>query len=174
MLTKSLLRKPALVHFRSSLRRRFHDGGSVLYPAGVADSSLKDVPMSTADPLLALIPGAEHSELGGVQLDIVRTGNARVKRSIYPPGFHWARDIKPLVGTDTCMHAHVGFLARGRIHMEFPDGCTVEYVAPQVVVIEPGHDGRVIGDEPAILIEFDFEGETAVRLGLPERHLHGT
>jgi hypothetical protein len=129
--------------------------------------------MSAIDPLLAAIPGAEHRELGGVQLDIVRAANARVKRSVYPPGFHWARDIKPHVGTETCMHAHVGFLARGQIHMEFPDGCTLDYVAPQVIVIEPGHDGRVIGNEPAIVIEFDFEDKTASRLGLPKKHQHG-
>ena len=34
-------------------------------------------------------------------------------------------------------------------------------------------DGRVVGDEPAIVIEFDFEGNTAARLGLPEQHQHG-
>jgi hypothetical protein len=128
--------------------------------------------MST-DPLLAPIAGAEHQILAGVQLDIVRTGNARVKRSIYPVGFHWARDIKPNVGTEMCMHAHVGFLARGRIHMTFSDGCTRDFTAPQVVVIEAGHDGRVVGDEPAVLIEFDFEGETAKRIGIPEQHAHG-
>jgi hypothetical protein len=31
----------------------------------------------------------------------------------------------------------------------------------------------VVGDEPAVLIEFDFEGETARRLGMPEVHSHG-
>ncbi len=128
--------------------------------------------MSGNDTLTAPIAGAEHREMGGVQMDIVRTGSARVKRSVYPPGFHWARDIKPLVGTDTCQHAHVGFLARGRIHMQFPDGCTRDYAAPQFVNIEPGHDGRVLGSEPAVLIEFDFEGETAARLGLPKKHEH--
>jgi hypothetical protein len=128
--------------------------------------------MSSADPLLAPIPGAQHTELGGVQLDVVRTGNARVKRSVYPVGFHWASHVKPHVGTEACEHCHVGFLARGRIHMTFTDGCTRDFVAPQVVVIEAGHDGRVVGDEPAVLIEFDFEGETAKRLGLPEKHGH--
>ena len=128
--------------------------------------------MNATDPLLEAIPGAEHRQLGGVQVDIVRAGKARVKRSVYPVGFHWARDIRPHVGTETCMHAHVGFLARGHIHMEFPDGCTLDYVAPQVIVIEPGHDGRVVGNEPAVVIEFDFEDETAARLGLPERHQH--
>ncbi len=128
--------------------------------------------MSASDTLTAPIPGAEHRDFGGVQLDIVRTGKARVKRSVYPAGFHWARDIKPLVGTEACMHAHVGFLARGKIHMTFPDGCTRDYVAPQVVSIEPGHDGRVVGNEPAVLIEFDFEGNTAAQCGLPQKHEH--
>ncbi len=128
--------------------------------------------MAAIDTLLAPIAGAEHREIGGVQLDTVRTGAARVKRSVYPVGFHWARDIKPLVGTDTCMHAHVGFLPRGHIHMTFPDGCKRDYVAPQVVSIEPGHDGRVVGNEPAVLIEFDFEGDTAARCGLPQKHEH--
>jgi hypothetical protein len=56
--------------------------------------------------------------------------------------------------------------------MTFADGCVRDFVAPQVVVIEAGHDGKVIGDEPAVLIEFDFEGDTAARLGLPETHKH--
>jgi hypothetical protein len=66
----------------------------------------------------------------------------------------------------------VGFLARGRIHMEFADGCVKEFAAPQVIVIEPGHDGWVEGNEPAVLIEFDFEGNTARKIGIPEEHKH--
>jgi hypothetical protein len=30
----------------------------------------------------------------------------------------------------------------------------------------------VVGNEPAVVIEFDYEGETARRLGLPETHRH--
>ena len=41
-------------------------------------------------------------------------------------------------------------------------------------MIEPGHDGWVEGDEPAVLIEFDFENETARRLELPEKHAHSS
>ena len=125
-----------------------------------------------ADTLLAEIPGAERREVGHVRLDVVRAGDARVKREIYPPGFRWSSDMKPVTGTDLCMHAHVGFLARGEIHIEYADGCVVEFKAPQVVAIEPGHDGRVVGREPAVLIEFDFERDTVRRLGMPERHGH--
>jgi hypothetical protein len=80
--------------------------------------------------------------------------------------------MKAIVGTDLCMHAHVGFLVRGEIHIEYADGCIVEFKAPQVVAIEPGHDGWVVGKEPVVMIEFDFERDTARRLGMPDAHRH--
>ena len=39
-------------------------------------------------------------------------------------------------------------------------------MAPQVVVIEPGHDAWVDGDEMAVMIQFDAEAETASRFGV--------
>ena len=128
--------------------------------------------MATSDSLHAPIKGAEHREVGGVQLDVVSAGNCRVKRLIYPAGFRWSKHMKPIVGTDMCMHAHVGFLVSGEIHMEFADGCVQEYRAPQVVSIEPGHDGWVVGNEPVVLIEFDFGSDTVRSLGMPEKHSH--
>ena len=129
--------------------------------------------MSASDPILAPIPDAWHRTVGGAEVDIVRTGEARVKRVIYPAGFRWSTHMKPVVGSELCGHAHAGFLARGRIGIRYEDGCTLDYIAPQVVAIEPGHDGWVVGDEPAVLIEFDFETETTARLGFPESHRHG-
>ncbi len=128
--------------------------------------------MSDTDTLMAPMKGAEHREVGGVQLDVVAAGSSRVKRLIYPVGFRWSKNMKPLVGTERCMHAHVGFLARGQIHMEFADGCVLEFRAPQVIAIEPGHDGWVVGDEPAVVIEFDFGNDTVRSLGMPEQHTH--
>jgi hypothetical protein len=123
---------------------------------------------------MAPLKGAESREVGGVLLEIAPAGGGRVKRVIYPPGFRWSTHMKPVVGTEYCMHAHVGFLARGRIHIQYADGCEVDFAAPQVLAIEPGHDGWVAGDEPAIVIEFDFERETAIRFGMPEHHRHGS
>jgi hypothetical protein len=80
--------------------------------------------------------------------------------------------MKALVGSDLCQHAHVGFLAHGEIHIEYGDGCVVEFKAPQAAAIEPGHDGWVVGGEPAVMIEFDFESETIERLGMPDSHRH--
>jgi hypothetical protein len=124
------------------------------------------------DPLVGAVRGAEHRDVGGVRLDVGRAGAARVKRMVYPVGFRWSVDMKPIVGTDLCMHAHVGFLARGEIHIEYADGCVVQHKAPQILVIEPGHDGWVVGQEPVVLIEFDFERDTIRRLGMPDVHHH--
>jgi hypothetical protein len=127
---------------------------------------------SARDPLLTPISGADRHEVAGVTIDIARAGNGRIKRIVYPPGFRWSIHMKPTVGTDLCMHAHVGLLARGRVHGAYADGCVFEYAAPGVVVVEPGHDAWVVGNEPAVLIQFDAEGETARRFGLPNEHRH--
>jgi hypothetical protein len=127
---------------------------------------------SKQDALLGPIKDSTARVIGGVTLDVVSAGAARVKRMIYPPGFRWSAAMKPVVGTDLCNHAHVGFLARGEIHIEYADGCVVEYKAPQVVAIDPGHDGWVVGKDPVVLIEFDFERDTVSKLGMPAEHRH--
>jgi hypothetical protein len=124
------------------------------------------------DPLLARMAGAVHREVGGVSIDTVRAANGRVKRVCYPPGFRWSTHMKPVVNTPLCMHAHVGFLARGRVRGTYADGCAFDLAAPRAVVIEPGHDAWVVGKQAAVLIEFDAESATAARFGLPETHRH--
>jgi len=123
-------------------------------------------------PALAPVKGAELREVGHVRLEVGRAGEARVKRMVYPPGFRWSVDMKPIVGTALCMHAHVGFLVSGEIHIEYADGCVVEHKAPQILAIEPGHEGWVVGKEPVVVIEFDFERDTLNRLGMPGTHRH--
>ncbi len=128
--------------------------------------------MSTNNPLLGAVKADKSMNVGGVQVDIAKTGNVRVKRMIYPVGFNWDANLKSAVGTELCMHAHVGFMAQGQINVRFKDGCVKEYKAPQFVAVEPGHEGWVVGDQPAVLIEFDFEGDTVNRLGVPDNHHH--
>jgi hypothetical protein len=122
------------------------------------------------DPLLAPMPGATHQEFAGMNIDVTPVANARVKRLVYPPGGKWSEHVKPLVGTDWCEHAHVGFLARGHFVGRYADGTTFDHVAPCAIAVDPGHDSWVEGDEPVVLIQFDFERDTVERLGLTPRH----
>jgi hypothetical protein len=112
------------------------------------------------------IGGARHTEIGGVVVDEVPAGASRVKRVIYPVGWVWADAMAPVVGTEWCEHAHVGFLAQGEMRLEFRDGCVGYLAAPAAVTIEPGHRGRVVGEQDVVLIQVDAGPETVERLGL--------
>ena len=92
--------------------------------------------------------GGRAPRRGGLSIDVLRVGGGRVKRVVYPPGWRWSTHMKPVSGTDHCMHTHVGFLARGRLQGRYADGCEYEVAAPAFAVIEAGHDGWVVGDDP--------------------------
>jgi hypothetical protein len=124
------------------------------------------------DPLREPVPGAERRELNGVVTESVPAGAARITRVLYPAGYRWSTHLKPVVGTDLCMHAHVGLLLTGHMRGEYADGCMFDFVAPAAVVVEPGHDAWVVGDEGAVFVQVDFESETASRFGLPALHGH--
>ena len=128
--------------------------------------------MHDGTQLFALMRGTEHQTFGPVEIDVASVGAARIKRAIYPAGLRWSVDLRPLAGTETCQHAHAGFLAHGSLTFEYPDGCVVELHAPAVVDIAPGHDAWVPGDEPAVLIEVDYLADTVARLGVAARHQH--
>jgi hypothetical protein len=55
---------------------------------------------------------------------------------------------------------------------QYGDGWTLEFIAPEVGVLEPGHDAWVVGRERTVLIQFDAAAETAQRFGLPSEHRH--
>jgi hypothetical protein len=128
--------------------------------------------MSGDDALTAPIPGTTHQSFGPVEIDVAEVGDARIRRCTYPPGLRWSTDLKPLLGSDLCEHAHAGFLASGALTYEYPDGCQVVLAAPAVIDVRPGHDAWVVGDEPAVTVEIDFLGDTVSRLGITPSHQH--
>jgi hypothetical protein len=124
------------------------------------------------DPLLGPVAGAERQDFAGMRIDVGTVGSARIKRLVYQPGGRWSTHVKPLVGTEWCEHAHVGFLARGHFVGEYADGGGFDFQAPAVISVDPGHDSWVEGDDPVVLIQFDFEKDTLGRLGLEPRTAH--
>jgi len=120
------------------------------------------------------LKGAARTEVGGLTVDDVAVGDGgHLKRLIYPPGWRWSTHMRPVTGGERCMHAHVGMLVQGRIVIEYPDGCREEFDAPAAVVVVPGHDGWVVGDEPAVLVQYDCGPDTVERLCAVARHRVG-
>src|SRR5687767_13381010 len=91
-------------------------------------------------------------ELGHVQL--VRVGSMTFGREVLQPGWRWSTHVRPIVGTDWCEFHHVGYLQSGRFAIMPRDGEAIEVTAGAITDVAPGHDAWVVGDEPAVTIDF--------------------
>jgi class 3 adenylate cyclase len=84
----------------------------------------------------------------------VTLGDAYVAWSVAQPGWHWSKDIKPLVGTSSCQIHHQGVVLSGWMQISSDEGIQRIIGPREVFDIHPGHDGWVVGEEPCIFIEF--------------------
>jgi hypothetical protein len=91
------------------------------------------------------------------RIEMVTVGDLVFGRSTFEPGWKWSESVKPIAQTDSCEFPHQLFLQSGRMHVRMDDGTELEIGPGDVVVIGPGHDAWVVGDEPAI--GYDFGGE---------------
>ena len=87
-------------------------------------------------------------------MDIVRVGGLTVGRGTFEPGWRWSEHVKPLAGTETCEASHAGYVISGRMIVRMNDGTEAEAGPGAIVVIEPGHDAWVVGDEPCVFVDF--------------------
>ena len=87
-------------------------------------------------------------------VETVNVGGQRVMRLTVQPGWKWSKDIKPVVGTESCQAKHLGVIVEGTITCRHNDGTEVTYSAGDAYAIEPGHDAWVEGDSAAVAYEF--------------------
>ena len=89
------------------------------------------------------------------KMDIVKLAGTSVARIALEPGWRWSDCIRPIVGGESCQVRHVGTLIAGEMEVVHDDGSKAQLRAGDAYVIEPGHDAWVVGDEPAIELEFE-------------------
>lgn len=87
-------------------------------------------------------------------VELVNIAGGQIGRYTFQPGWRWSECIKPVVKTDTCQVEHIGYAASGTLHVEHEDGTTADVTAGDVYRIAPGHDAWVVGEEPAVFVEF--------------------
>ena len=88
------------------------------------------------------------------KIDIANVGEATIGRFVFQPGWKWSTSVKPLVKTDSCELHHTGYIISGRMRARMNDGTELETGPGEAVVIPPGHDAWVVGNEPCIGIDF--------------------
>jgi hypothetical protein len=87
-------------------------------------------------------------------IEVVKIGAGEVGRYTFEPGWRWSQHIKPIVGTDSCQTDHIGYLVAGTLHVVTDDGASADVTAGSVYRIPPGHDAWVVGDDAAVVVEF--------------------
>jgi mannose-6-phosphate isomerase-like protein (cupin superfamily) len=94
----------------------------------------------------------EHGELAAVSL-----GGVTFARAEFRPGWRWSKDLKPLVGTDSCQVTHQAIVISGRLRVKMDTGEERELAAGDAHLVGPGHDAWVVGEEPCVILDFETE-----------------
>jgi class 3 adenylate cyclase len=103
--------------------------------------------------------------------EIVRLGDLTVGRVVQEPGWHWRTHMQPRIGGEWCQTRHVGVAVSGHHRIEFADGTSLELGPDDVFDIPPGHDGRVMGDDPFVYVAWEGLRTWATPIGVGERTL---
>ena len=88
------------------------------------------------------------------KMDVVNLGSVMAGRGTFAPGWKWSECVKPIAKTDSCQVSHVGYMISGRMKVVMDDGTEAEMGPGDAMVIPPGHDAWIVGDEPAVLLDF--------------------
>jgi class 3 adenylate cyclase len=104
---------------------------------------------------------------GEISLDLIHIPSLTVGLGTAQPGFRWSKHMRQENDELMCQVHHVQMLLSGRFAVEMDDGEYAEMGPNEVFEVPPGHDAWVLGDEPAVLL--DFLGNIG-HLGLPSSH----
>lgn len=88
------------------------------------------------------------------RMDIVRIGGGEVGRMTLEPGWRWSEHVKPIIRTELCEAPHFQYVVSGRLRVRMADGREVEIGQGDVSVLPPGHDMWVVGEEPAVIVDW--------------------
>ena len=88
------------------------------------------------------------------RFELYRVGPATIGRATYEPGWRWSEHVKPIAGTDLCEAPHFQYHVAGTLRIEMADGSQFDAVPGQVTALPPGHDAWVVGDEPAVMVDW--------------------
>ena len=86
--------------------------------------------------------------------EILHVGGADIGRMTFEPGWRWSNDVKPIAGTSSCQAPHFQYHVAGRIAIRMDDGTEFIAGAGDITSLPQGHDAWVVGDEPAVVVDW--------------------
>ncbi len=88
------------------------------------------------------------------RLELVKIGGAIVGRAVFDPGWRWATSVQPIVKTKSCEAPHFQYHVSGVLRVVMDDGTELDCRAGDVSLLPSGHDAWVVGNEPAVVVDF--------------------
>lgn len=99
------------------------------------------------------------------RVDVVHLGGTTAARFAMEPGWSWSACVKPVAGTESCQHRHLGVVQSGRMRVMHDDGTELELGPGDAYVIEPGHNAEIVSDEA--FVGFEFQAKAAEEYARP-------
>ena len=86
--------------------------------------------------------------------EILNIGGGQVGRLVFQPGWRWSNDIKPIAHTKSCEAPHFQYHVSGKLGIRMDDGTEIVAGPGDITSLPSGHDAWVIGDEPAVVVDW--------------------
>jgi len=88
------------------------------------------------------------------RVELVKIGGAMIGRAIFEPGWRWATSVQPLAKTKSCEAPHFQYHVSGVLRVRMDDGQEFDCKPGDISLLPSGHDAWTVGNEPAIVVDF--------------------
>ena len=88
------------------------------------------------------------------KVELVTMGGSTLGRAVLEPGWRWSTCVKPIAKTASCEAPHFQYQISGTIRVRMDDGTEFDSKPGDVSSLLSGHDAWVVGNEPAVIVDF--------------------
>lgn len=88
------------------------------------------------------------------RVELIKIGGATIGRATFDPGWKWSNSVQPLVKTKSCEAPHFQYHVSGKLMVKMDDSTEIECKPGDVSLLPKGHDAWVVGNEPAVVVDF--------------------
>jgi hypothetical protein len=88
------------------------------------------------------------------KVELVKANGAMIGRAVFQPGWKWSESVKPLAKTKSCEAPHFQYHVSGTLHVKMDDGTEMDLKPGDISYLPSGHDAWVVGNEPAVVVDF--------------------
>ena len=99
------------------------------------------------------------------KVELVKANGAMIGRAVFQPGWKWSESVKPIAKTKSCEAPHFQYHVSGTLHVKMDDGTEMDLKAGDISYLPSGHDAWVVGNEPAVVVDFQGMLEYAKEQG---------